>query len=123
MFLKLYQADVSLGSGIKWEKCNLNYNSALKLCKDFIERYKNENPVDLKKIQQYEYLISIFNTARNLCATFYAIDASMGSFVVAFLFETKSSAYKFVAYCNSLTTPDSRIEALVVPKAGTGKIK
>ena len=123
MYLKLYQADVSLGSGIKWKKCNLNYCSAIKLCQDYIEETTNKSPVDLKTVKHYEYLMDILNAAHDLGATFYAVDAGMGSFVVAFLFETKSITFKFIDYCNGLATKEYPIKAMLVPLNGSGKIK
>lgn len=111
MYQQLYQADVSLGSGIKWKKCNLSYDSALKLCQDFIAKYQSESTVDFAKIQQYRHLMDVFKTARDMGGTFYAIDAGMASFVVAFLFKKKSTTFKFINYCNTLPA----MKAILVP--------
>lgn len=122
MYQRLHQVDVSVGGGIHWRTCNLNYESAIHICNSYMDMYSSGKNHDFPKIQRYGLLIALFEYAQHLGATFYAIDASISSFIVAFLFEEKSTAESFISYCHSLNTTATPIKALFVPSNGTSNL-
>lgn len=115
MYQRLYQTDVSIGGPIPWKKCNLNYDAAIQFCTDEMNSHTTK---DFRIAQRFYASIQIFTKAKELGATFYAVDASAGSFVLAFLFEKKSTLFSFIEYCNGLATETIPIKAIFVPLTG-----